>query len=240
LELVTYDENYWESEANSALERARSGSLERFLELVVLSRIPIRSWLDMGTGGGQLLDEVNKLFGDVFEQRGIELYPPGVQFRTKHEGFIIGEFEDLKNVEFDAITSIEVLEHLDPQEARKMFENIERLLTNGGIALINSGNDLYVEYEDLGYLDPIYRGHNYIYSLDSVQLLIKDLKLKLIRRSNSNWSFFLQKVDNFVPQLTSVKECLWTTHPFNRQLLYKVQNNDLLFLLGRESLRVYG
>ena len=234
---MEYTEPYWNSEIKASIERAKSSSLERFLELLVLVPIPVLKFLDIGTGGGQLLEEITKIFGDSIELHGIELYPPAEKFRTRHPGYVVGDLSEFETGNFDVITSIEVLEHLDSIQAKFMFIQISRLLNIGGLALINSGNDKFVEMEDADYLDPVVRGHNQIYSMDSIEELIQDLPLKLLRRENSNWSFFLQKTGSH--EIESISLSLWNTHSYNKELLFKPFENEILFMLGRESLRTY-
>jgi 2-polyprenyl-3-methyl-5-hydroxy-6-metoxy-1,4-benzoquinol methylase len=234
---IEYDQKYWQSEISSSVERAKSSSIARFLELLVLAPIPVYKFLDIGTGGGQFLDELEKIFGSSIQLQGIELYPPKTEFRSAHPGYSIGHLQTLKNENFDVITSIEVLEHLNPMQASEMFGHIARLLNPGGLALINSGNDQYVKNEDIDYLDAKIRGHNHIYSMAAIEKLIQYLPLKLICRENSNWSFFLQKIGTM--EIGSIRNSLWDTHPYNRRLLFEPFENEILFMLGRESARVY-
>jgi SAM-dependent methyltransferase len=86
----------------------------------------IRTVLDVGCGRG-----VFKVFRK-FDSVGIEIFPDNVM-RAKNNGnyknILQGDIRELNypDKSFDAITCLEVIEHLDKDDGLKLLENIERI-----------------------------------------------------------------------------------------------------------------
>ena len=58
----SFDEGYWKKERDKARLRAAGESLTRAGEAILYARRPVRRFLDVGAGGGDLLDELVWLF----------------------------------------------------------------------------------------------------------------------------------------------------------------------------------
>src|SRR6266550_4539574 len=75
--LITYDEFYWKEELYAAKERSWGTSLARIAELFLYARLPIRKFIDIGSGPGYLLDAIQYYFPSSQEIfYATELFPP--------------------------------------------------------------------------------------------------------------------------------------------------------------------
>ncbi len=94
---ANYGEAYWAEEIASARERSYGGSIVRVAETLRLSRIPVRRFLDIGTGPGFLLDALAALLprcAGMFH--GVELLPPPEPNRSRHPNYRVGSVGDLE------------------------------------------------------------------------------------------------------------------------------------------------
>jgi len=90
LNIVKYDNTYWDFELPAALERSYGVALARMAEAFYYSRIPINRFLDIATGTGYFLDAVAKLLPnhkDTFY--GIEKFPPPKELRIQSPHYIM-------------------------------------------------------------------------------------------------------------------------------------------------------
>lgn len=162
-QLGEYGGEYWEREAKSAQRRASGLSLCRAGEAILYCRRPVRRFLDVGTGPGFLLHELQRLIdpdAEIFH--GVEKFPP--PFAVSCPNFHVGGVESLQ-IKFDAGVCIEVVEHLTPRMLEGLIAGLAQVSGVGSLWLFNTGMPDYVRNEDPGYLDPLQRGHIISYSL---------------------------------------------------------------------------
>ena len=109
----------------------------------VLDRIesrPAGSLLDVGCGDGRLLHEARERFGEIrllgvdTSQRAVGLargFNPDVEF-------LVGDVtrSDLTDEEFDVVTLIDTLEHIDPGETAAFLAGIGRRVRDGGRVIV--------------------------------------------------------------------------------------------------------
>src|SRR5205085_2232417 len=89
-----YDRAHWDAEFDEFRQRSFGPSLSRVAETLLYARLPVRRFLDIGTGPGFLLDALSVYLPtsrDIFW--GIERSPP--EKHTSHRNYRIGSVLDL-------------------------------------------------------------------------------------------------------------------------------------------------
>lgn len=202
LSKVNYDEVYWEKEYEEAVRRENEDCCLRALELIFLSKISVKKILDFGCGLGITVNWLRSQFG--IEAFGIDKYgkfEPGPHLLK--EDILITD--TLKRDDFDAIMSIEVIEHLPQQLIIPIFEQLRDLLKPGGLLLINTGTlEFTKEYPDnKGYIDPSVRGHISIFSRQTFKELADKLGLIHIPMWSRTWcTLFIKPKKGIVSSIT--------------------------------------
>ncbi|WP_170958922.1 class I SAM-dependent methyltransferase [Magnetospirillum sp. 15-1] len=109
--------------------------------------------LDYGCGTGFLLPELCRLGAKV---TGADFSPASVAAANGRHGGLpnfagIFVLDDLlaKNLTFDAIISVEVVEHLYDEQLEQMFTALSRLLEPGGTLVLTSPNDENLKLNEL-------------------------------------------------------------------------------------------
>jgi hypothetical protein len=230
-----YDAAYFEAERVAARDRAYGSSLARCAEALLYARIPVRRFLDVGTGHGYLLDALAMhlpAHRDAFF--GIELYPPAE--RTAHPNYTAGSVADAPGT-YDAGSCIEVIEHLTPIQLAGLLRELAARSNPGALYIVNSGQPRYVLDDDPGYLDPDGRGHVFSYSLEAVALLAKPYGWRVLPLRGKTWAFLLE-YDRAEP--VAPEDRIWTALPENVALLSDPERGTVLRVLGLETARAYG
>ncbi len=229
-----YDTSYFEEERAAAVERAYGSSLARFAEVVLYARLPVRRFLDIGTGHGFLLDALTMHLpshGQTFF--GVELYPP--DGRSTHPNYVEGSVASAPGL-FDAGCCIEVIEHLTPVQLTRLLAEVASRSSPGALYIVNSGQPRYVLDDDPDYLDPDRRGHIFSYSLEAVALIAERLGFRVLPLRGKTWAFLLEyaRFDAAAPE-----DRIWTALPENAALLCDPDRGTVLRILGLESARAY-
>lgn len=226
-----YGHEYWESEARSALGRARGLSLCRAGEAILYCRRPVERFLDVGTGPGFLLHELQRLLdpdAEVFH--GVEKFPPS--FAVEAPNFHIGDVGDAPG-SFDAGVCIEVVEHLTPKMLDRLAAGLARVSQPGALWLFNTGMPDYVRNQDPGYLDPQRRGHVISYSLKGVAARFERHGFRVEGMPGRNFGFVVERLP---AESIGFDERIYQPLPENRALL---ERNGLLYQAAFESARSY-
>ena len=232
---TSYGENYWNAELASAHDRAWGVSVARAAEVVLLAKIPIKKFLDIGTGSGDFLDAMNYFLPNkdiVFV--GIEKYPPRKEFQSENKGYKQGWLDLLEENDFDGGIRIEVLEHLTVNQVEGLFDLLAQKSKDNSIFMFNTGLTDYVKDEDPGYLDPLIRGHVSIWSVKAIAKLVSRFGWQIYKIPNRKWAFLAEKSDfrdeDFISRI-------WNPLPQNLSALEGVEQSNLLHILGRDGLR---
>jgi hypothetical protein len=234
--LEAYQDLYWLEEISAAKERAFGISIARASEVFILSSIPIKTFLDIGTGPGYFLDAVNKYLPDSsITFLGVEKFPPGSEFQTKNPGFRTGWLEQFKDESIDGGICIEVIEHLSATEVLQLFNLLYVKSSKGATYIFNTGLTDYVRKEDSDYLDPEIRGHISIWSIRALKILLADTGWTFSPIRNRTWCFMVEKEIEIDVDLDTR---IWRPLSKNIEALCGESNSKLLYLLGRDSLRV--
>src|SRR5688572_17647569 len=169
--LVDYGASYWKDELVAARQRSWGPALARVAEVFLYGRTPIRKFIDIGSGPGYLLDAIQYQLpssSDIFFAN--ELFPPEAQYCTTNKNYLRGRLVDF-DFSFDAGCCIEVIEHLTPGMLRALFADLAARSHANSIYIFNTGLTSYIKKEDIGYLDPVVRGHIMGWSIKALQTL---------------------------------------------------------------------
>lgn len=106
------------------------------------------SFLDYGGGSGEL----SKMLAQSFPMARVFCYEPAPEiFEEARENLtgmknvaLIGSFEELKNLHFDYVFSLEVFEHLPHRQTIQAIKRLNRLLDEGGVLVIGVPNELFL------------------------------------------------------------------------------------------------
>jgi SAM-dependent methyltransferase len=243
LNIRKYDAAYWEMELRAAMDRAYGQAIERTAEVIYYTRIPIKRFVDIGSGPGYFLDAINQYLPSRASRfYGVELFPPPIQHRTKHQNYLVGDLRDV-SCSFDSGLCMEVAEHLTPLMLRTLLEDIVAKSNPGGCFMFNTGLSEYVQKEDPGYLDPTKRGHLVSWSVDAVRVLCEGLELDVFPIRGKRWAFVVERrsVDGERARDIGgdIRGRVWYAHPENLELLTDPEMGSVLKILGRLAILAY-
>lgn len=234
----SYGDDYWASELAAARERAWGPALARVAETLLYCRIPVRRFLDIGTGAGLLLEALAwhlPAARAVFH--GVELFPPPPAARTPHANYHIGAVRDLAGP-FDAGSCIEVIEHLTPRMLDGLVGDLAGVSARGACYIFNTGLTDYVRHEDPAYLDPVGRGHICVWSVTAARRVFEPHGFAVHPLPGKTWAFIAEYAAT-PPGEGTVADRIWTALPGNVALLRDPATGSVLHLLGMESARAY-
>ncbi len=232
---INYEDLYWAEELLAAKNRAFGVSIARAAEVFILARKPIKNFLDIGTGPGFFLDAILKYLPDSDATfLGVEMFPPENQFQTTHPGYRTGWLDQFDDESLDGGICIEVLEHLSSSEVKDLFSLLFIKATNGATFMFNTGLTEYVKNEDMAYLDPTVRGHISLCPVNALRNLVSDVGWTFSPIPNRSWAFLAEKCPEAQVELSTR---VWNPVPENVKAICGSSNSQLLYLLGRDSLR---
>ncbi|MFP3644410.1 methyltransferase domain-containing protein [Paraburkholderia sp. SIMBA_054] len=236
-----YQHSYWESELHAARERSYGSSLQRIAETFLYCRIPVRRFVDIGSGPGYLLDAASSALPDAADMfYGVELFPPDESLRTRHPNYKVCSIGD-SGERFDAGVCVEVIEHLTPSMLNGLAKQMAQVSTPGALYLINSGQPTFVKNEDPGYLDPIGRGHVVAYSIAGAQRIFEPYGFEVIPLPGRHWAFLLEFQSEKTRQSPQelLEKRLWSPLPENVAVLRDGNAGSLMYHAGRDAARSY-
>jgi hypothetical protein len=236
---VDYGDTYWTDELASARERSYGGSVARVAETLRLSRIPVRRFLDIGTGPGFLLDALGALLPNVAGMfHGVELSPPPIADRSTHPNYHIGSVGDLDGL-FDGGICVEVIEHLTPAILRVLTRELATRSTQGALYFFNSAQPSFVDSTDPGYLDPKRRGHIVSWSIAGVREIFTPAGFNIIPIPGRDWAFLAEFGPVRDVTADDLMSWLWRPVPENVAMTRHDAFGPLFATIGLESARCY-
>ncbi len=190
--LNDYGSSYWSEELKAARERSWGSALARVAELFLYARLPIRKFIDIGSGPGYLLDALQYQIpstSDIFYAH--ELFPPADEFCTKNKNYLKGSMLNFQ-FSFEAGCCIEVIEHLTPSMVKGLFSDLAKKSKANSIYIFNTGLVEYIEKEDINYLDPYVRGHIMGWSIKAVKHLAQPFGFVVLPIPGKTWAFIIE------------------------------------------------
>lgn len=234
-----YDDDYWTSELRSARDRSYGSSLARVAESLLYCTIPVKNFLDIGTGPGYLLDALSLYLpcsAAVFH--GVERFPPVEEERSNHPNYHCADLADI-GLTFECGVCIEVFEHLTPTMARGMAAALLRCSVPGSFFIFNTGLTDYVRNEDPGYLDPHRRGHVLAWSVTAAKRIFEPLGFLVHPLPGKTWAFAVELPSLNSRALLPLQDRIWTAEARNVAILQDPDMGEVMMILGRESARAY-
>ncbi|WP_343655883.1 class I SAM-dependent methyltransferase [Paraburkholderia caribensis] len=237
-----YQHAYWASEMKAARERSYGASLQRIAETFLYCRIPVKRFVDIGSGPGYLLDAISDALpqaADTFY--GVEMFPPEQELRSRHPNYKVCSIGDLSE-KFDAGVCIEVIEHLTPAMLSGLAAQLAKASTPGALYLINSGQPEYVKTEDPDYLDPHSRGHVVSYSVAGAAAIFKPHGFSVVPLPGRHWAFLIEyssTAAKYESPIEAIEKRLWAPLAENAETLRNGRLGSLLHDAGRDAARAY-
>ncbi len=231
----TYDQAYWDAESKESRERSFGAALSRVAETLLYARLPVRKFLDIGTGPGFLLDALSTYLPasrDIFW--GIERFPP--EKHTQHPHYTIGSLADLPGT-FQAGVCIEVVEHLTPAMLRNLIASLASKSEPNSIYLFNTGLSSFVRKENLHYLDPVTRGHIVSWGLAGLTRLFEEQGFHLTPLPGKSWAFVVE----YQPTASEVPfdQRIWRPVAANKAILHDPVMGSHMYVVGIDTARAY-
>lgn len=190
--IILYQNDYWKQEYSAARQRLPM-SVTRLVEAIYLSQIPVQRVIDIGTGQGLILEEMER-FLPVNSRAifGIEKFPPDI--RTRSPGYRIGSLQDIASEGlYDAGLCMEVIEHLTPLMVRHLLTELSQLASEGGCFLFNTGLAESVKTRNPDYINPGVLGHIMFWTVEAMNVLGAPLGFTAQRFMDRDWCFILEK-----------------------------------------------
>jgi hypothetical protein len=238
-ETANYGAAYWAEELASARQRSYGGSLVRVAETLRMARIPVRRFLDIGSGPGFLLDALAVLLPTIAGMfHGIELMPPPLPDRSLHSNYRVGTVGDLDG-SFDAGVCIEVIEHLTPKILGVLLRELAARSTEGALYYFNSSQPSFVAQTDPGYLDPKGRGHIVSWSIAGARQIFAPAGFNVIPIPGRDWAFFAEFGPPRELSVDDLMSWLWHPVPENLATFRHDAFGPLFETMGLEAARCY-
>jgi hypothetical protein len=231
-----YDQAYWEAEAKESHERSFGAALSRVAETLLYARLPVRRFLDIGSGPGFLLDALSTYLPvsrDIFW--GIEQFPP--EEHTGHANYRIGSLSELPGT-FQAGVCIEVIEHLTPAMLRGLVAQLAPKSEPDSIYLFNTGLSSFVKQGNLHYLDPLHRGHIMSWGLPGLARLFAEHDFRVTALPGKTWAF----VAEYRPTPSEIQfdQRIWFPVAANKAILHDPMMGSHMYVVGLDTARAYG
>lgn len=234
--LRKYDRDYWTMELPAARERSFGPALIRAAEAILYARRNIKSFLDIGSGPGYLLDALafylpnnSSLF------YGIETHPPPPRYRSKHPNYLVGDLKSLatRGFRFQAGVCIEVIEHLTPNMLKKLAADLAKISDEQSLYIFNTGLTAYVKNGNIGYLDPVRRGHICSWSIRAAAKIFGPQGFTVTPIQGRTWVFAVE----YRQSETCLDICdrNWMPKKKNKSILHDPQTGSLLYYAGLDA-----
>jgi hypothetical protein len=236
-EIRLYDSKYWSEELTSSRVRAYGASLARVAEVILYCRIPIRKFIDIGTGPGYLLDAISTYLPS-FQDRvyGVEKYPPPAA-QSGHPHYIHGELKNLHH-KFQAGCCIEVIEHLTPKMLNSLIADLARVSEPQSLFMFNTGLSTFVKEQDIAYLDPYKRGHIVSYGLRALRVIFAKHGFTVLPLHGKAWAFLAEFQSQGKPN-EDIGMRIWTPVNENKAILHDPTMGSAMYVLALDTARAY-
>ena len=230
----TYDPSYWAMEARAAHTRSWGSSMALMAETVLCCRRPIQRFVDIGSGPGYFLDAVSAYLPSNQDRFfAVEKFPPAEH--TAHPGYLVGDLADMDGY-FDAGLCVEVAEHLTPKQLTGIVDALARKSQPGSLFMFNTGSPIFVKQENPGYMDPLRRGHIISWGLPALKAIFEPRGFSVLPVGKKTFAFAVEYLSSDPMPL---QDRIWHALPENRALLTDTRMGEVMYILGRDSLRAF-
>jgi hypothetical protein len=232
-----YNDDYWRMELPDARDRAFGTSLIRVAEALLYARHDVVRFLDVGTGPGYLLDALAIYLPRSRVFYGIETFPPPAEYRSRHPQYYVGGLDSLYGRIFNAGTCIEVIEHLTPSMLSKLGYDLARISGTDSLYLFNTGLTSYVKKENIGYLNPIDKGHICSWSVTAAAKVLGQHGFTVLPIPGKTWAFVAEYRSS--GSEGDIRNRIWSVLPHNKGILHDVEMGSVLYIAGLDTARAY-
>ncbi|WP_279285470.1 cyclopropane-fatty-acyl-phospholipid synthase [Clostridium sp. C8-1-8] len=209
---MTYSCGYFKNDTDSLTE-AQKNKVEHILKKLNLSEG--QSLLDIGCGWGELIITAAKKY--KVKALGVTLSSEQferVKQRIKEEGLTdlvdvkLSDYRELKNLTFDRVVSVGMIEHVGKENLQEYFQTVNKLLSKNGLSLVHSitgindgGTNTWIDKYIFpgGYVPAVKELVNYISEQDFELIDVESLR-RHYGRTLENWA------RNFEAALTEVRK----------------------------------
>lgn len=209
---MTYSCGYFKNDTDSLTE-AQKNKVEHILKKLNLKEG--QSLLDIGCGWGELIITAAKKY--KVKALGVTLSSEQferVKERIKEEGLTdlvdvkLSDYRELKNLTFDRVVSVGMIEHVGKENLQEYFQTVNKLLSKNGLSLVHSitgindgGTNTWIDKYIFpgGYVPAVKELVNYIAEQDFELIDVESLR-RHYGRTLENWA------RNFEAALTEVRK----------------------------------
>ena len=105
--------------------------------------------------------------------------------------------------------------------------------------IFNTGLTDYVRREDIGYLDPLCRGHISIWSVTALGAVFAPHGFRVHPIPGKSWAVLVEYGGESSPGGRAITDRIWTPCPENRKILDDPETGSLMYILGIDTARAY-
>jgi cyclopropane-fatty-acyl-phospholipid synthase len=197
---MTYSCGYFKNDTDS-LTDAQKNKVEHILKK--LNLMEGQSLLDIGCGWGELIITAAKKY--KVKALGVTLSSEQferVKERIKEEGLTdlvdvkLSDYRELKNLTFDRVVSVGMIEHVGKENLQEYFQTVNKLLSKNGLSLVHSitgindgGTNTWIDKYIFpgGYVPAVKELVNYISEQDFELIDVESLR-RHYGRTLENWA----------------------------------------------------
>ncbi len=231
---VQYDAAYWEKEIAETRERAWGCGVARSAEAILYCGRSVSKFLDIGAGGGFLLDALSAYLPASADRfYGVEMFPPPTP--TDNPNYTVGTVEGLSD-RFDAGLCMEVIEHMTPAMLNKLAASLSKVSNPGAFYFFNTSLAPHVRDADPAYIDPLNRGHVVAWSLKALSDIFTAHGFKVWPIEGKPWAFGAEfQSDNRTPPADRI----WSPIAENKAILHDPVMGSMAYILALDTARAY-
>ncbi|QAA30502.1 SAM-dependent methyltransferase [Clostridium manihotivorum] len=212
---MTYSCGYFKNDTDS-LTDAQKNKVEHILKKLNLKEG--QSLLDIGCGWGELIITAAKKY--KVKALGVTLSSEQferVKERIKEEGLTdlvdvkLSDYRELKNLTFDRVVSVGMIEHVGKENLQEYFQTVNKLLSKNGLSLVHSitgindgGTNTWIDKYIFpgGYVPAVKELVNYISEQDFELIDVESLR-RHYGRTLENWARNFEKA---LPEVRKSKD----------------------------------
>ena len=160
---------------------------EKRLKIVNKYQKNLKNVLEIGPGSGSFALSLKEVASSVTLIEDSKTLSDRLKILTKFNVINMPFSEFHKEKEFDAVFSFHVLEHVD--EVKDHLLHVRSILNDGGLLFLSTPNADSLQHKLPFALSPNFdSAHMYVFSIDSIRLMLKKTDFELIELSTPEYS----------------------------------------------------